>query len=251
MSDTTNKNINEYIKQIDRLLPYSSEIKEEKLSELRTDIKTALEGSDNDDINVVFGDYREVAKNFSKGQDWGTESAGWGIRLAAWIIDVTIFLGAVLLLFLGGLFIILTAFFTPEERNQIIGDLFSGKVINLGDVKLIEGILPVELWLLFISGFTLISIIVAFAITYFFVQEGLYSTTIGKKLFKLIAVDKSGIKLTWQQAILRNLTKIAGQFFPFDILIGILMEKQEPEKLLRQRAMDVLAGTTVVKQTKN
>jgi uncharacterized RDD family membrane protein YckC len=251
MSDFKDKNINEYIGQIDKLLPYSSEIKDEKLSELRADIKTALEGSNSQDINVVFGDYHEVAKNFAKGQDWGTERASWGIRLLAWIIDMTIVISTTFLLFFGGLFIILTTFFTTEERNQIINDLLTGKAVNLGDVKLIEGLVPVEGILLLIFGFILIFAIIGFFIAYFIAQEGLYSTTIGKKLFKLTVVDKSGIKLTWQQAILRNVTKIAGQFFPFDILIGIFMERQDPQNIQKQRGMDILAGTIVVKQIRN
>ena len=209
-----------------------------------------MEGSNDKDISVVFGDYIEVAKNFSKGQNWDTERAGWGIRFLAWIIDLLIYISTTILLFFSGALVILNLFFSMEEKNQIIDELLAGKTVNLGEIKQIEGFLSIEGIIILISGFILISTVIVYTFAYFIILEGLYSATIGKKLFNLKVVDKSGIKITWQQAILRNLTKpsISSQFFLFDVLIGVFLERQDPLKVEKQRGMDVLAGTLVVKQ---
>ena len=91
--------------------------------------------------------------------------------------------------------------------------------------------------------------LLSFSFGYLIVFEGKYSGTVGKRLLKLYIVDVSGIKITWQQAILRNLTKpgISSGFFIIEILIGIYLEKQYPKKALKQRGSDVLAETMVVK----
>ncbi len=81
-------------------------------------------------------------------------------------------------------------------------------------------------------------------------QEGLFSTTQGKKLFNLTVVDESGIKVKWSQVIIRNITKLgfSSQFLVFDLILGLILEKQYPEKTQKQRGMDRLAETVVMKQ---
>jgi len=64
----------------------------------------------------------------------------------------------------------------------------------------------------------------------------------------LIVVDESGIRITWQQAIIRNLTKtfISTEFLILDVILGIGLEKQDPQKAKKQRSLDVLAETMVI-----
>ena len=63
-------------------------------------------------------------------------------------------------------------------------------------------------------------------------------------------IDQTGIRITWKQSIIRNLTKIplADEFLLFDVILGMVLDKkQEPEKPTKQRAMDILAETVVVR----
>jgi uncharacterized RDD family membrane protein YckC len=83
---------------------------------------------------------------------------------------------------------------------------------------------------------------------YFVVSEKLWATTIGKWIFKLRTVDVSGIKPTWKQVIIRNFTKFQGEFLPFDIIIGMLMEKEKGTPGRYQRATDILVDTMVVRK---
>ncbi len=82
---------------------------------------------------------------------------------------------------------------------------------------------------------------------YFMVLEKIWSTTIGKWVFRLRTVDISGIKPSWKQVLIRNFTKFQGEFLPFDIIIGMMMEKEKGTPGKYQRATDILADTMVVK----
>jgi uncharacterized RDD family membrane protein YckC len=76
--------------------------------------------------------------------------------------------------------------------------------------------------------------------------EGLYSTTIGKRLLGLVVVDNSGIKITWKQSFLRNISKLNPLWVPLLILelIGGIYIRKTPH----QRAFDIVAETKVVKR---
>ena len=103
---------------------------------------------------------------------------------------------------------------------------------------------------------TVISIIAIIAFITFFlyniILEYYYSKTIGKKVFGLTVVDLSGTKITLKQAIIRNLSKVAFDkfmplFLPIDTILGILLEREEKPKYHKQRGLDVLAETIVIK----
>lgn len=242
--DRTN-NINRYIQEISELLPYPSTLKNSLLVELRKDVQSAMEGSKSKNPSMVFGSPRDVAKNFTKGQDWGTERAGWWSRIFAYFIDIVV-LGLFMLFYAGGGALAILALFVPIDR---ISEYFKGSwgfdepmTLEL-DLTFMETILFLTLLFLLIGSAILI------ALGYLVALERYYSATIGKKLLKLSVVDISGIKITWQQAIVRNLTKIFGGFLPVDFILGVILENQNPEKVRKQRGFDILAETIVVKHT--
>ena len=86
-------------------------------------------------------------------------------------------------------------------------------------------------------------------LSYFTLLEEYFATTVGKKVLGLRVVDESGIRITWSQAILRNLTKtpLTGQFLVFDVLIGMLSEKTKDKK---QRIFDLTSDTIVIQEQK-
>ncbi len=93
--------ISSYIKEIDRLLPYSKENKKPVLNELRQEVQDALK-NDNKAPHLVFGSPSEVAKNLSTSHDWKTMPAGWGIRTLAFAIDGILIVGVCLLYLIFG-----------------------------------------------------------------------------------------------------------------------------------------------------
>jgi uncharacterized RDD family membrane protein YckC len=210
--------IDGYLKEINSLLPYPDKRKATVLEELRRDVQDAM-GSEKRPPSVVFGSPVVVAKNLSVAQDWGTKPAGWGTRVLAFIIDFMLLIGFI------AIFIIL----------RLISTDFQLEEIALYDMH-------IPFWFMFI-GLPLYGLILG----YFIFFEGIYSTTFGKRLLGLMVVDESGIKITWIQTLTRNLTKVPflSTFLPFDILLGILSEKTKGRK---QRVLDFVAGTTVVKK---
>jgi len=208
-----------YIKEIDVLLPYPDDKKIFVLKQLKTDVQDAM-GSDKRPPSVVFGSPKEVAINLSLAQDWGIIKASWKLRIFAFFIDFFI-LSSLLLIF-----VIIPIFYLFQDPINTVDK----KILFLG-LNILVGI-P-----------TLI-----FIISYFTILEKIYSSTIGKKIFGLKVVDETGIRLTWSQALIRNITKVpfTGQFLVFDVLIGIYSEKTRKNK---QRVLDLVAGTIVVKQT--
>lgn len=230
--------ISSYIQEIDRLLPYSNEKKKPILKELRQEVQDTLQ-TDNRAPNLVYGSPHEVAKNLSVSKDWGTTPAGWGIRILAFVIDSILIVSICLLYLIFGFVIVLGIdpwqFLTLNE----LGEVFEQFDQELGiGLFLILGFLA----LLYALGTVIIFT------AYFIVFERLFSATIGKKLFGLQAVDISGIRLTWKQAIVRNFTKLPGiiEFLPFDMILGMLMNERGQGEY--QRATDILAETIVVKK---
>jgi len=51
-----------------------------------------------------------------------------------------------------------------------------------------------------------------------------------------------------RQAIIRNLSKIVlGEFLILDTVLGMILERQTPERTHYQRGLDILAETIVIK----
>lgn len=230
--------ISSYIQEIDRLLPYSNEKKEPILKELRQEVQDTLL-TDNRAPNLVYGSPYEVAKNLSVSQDWGTKPAPWSIRTLAFAIDAILIVSICLTYLVIGFIIFLGIDLWQFLSFTGLGDAFEllRQDLNLGSFLILASLV-----LLYSFGAGIIYS------AYFIVFEKLFSATIGKKLFGLQAVDISGIRLSWKQAIVRNFTKLPGitEFLVFDIILGMLMnEKGQGEY---QKATDILAETIVVKK---
>jgi len=230
--------ISSYIQEIDRLLPYSKEKKKPILKELRQEVQDTLL-TDNRAPNLVYGSPHEVAKNLSVSQDWGTKPARWGIRTLAFAIDAILIVSICLTYLIIGFIIFLRIDLGQFLTFTGLDDAFE---LLQQDLDLGSFLILASLVLLYSLGAGIIYS------AYFIVFEKVFSATIGKKLFGLQAVDSSGIRLTWKQAIVRNFTKLPGiaEFLVFDIILGMLMnEKGQGEY---QKATDILAETIVVKK---
>lgn len=213
--------IDGYIREVSALLPYAEALKTPVLEELKKDVQDAM-GTEKRPPSVVFGSPMEVAKNLSIAQNWGSTPAGWGTRFIAFIVDIASLLGVFALFFLFQL--ILVDFQIDEIHWYTMRIPF---------------------------GFLFVGIpMVIFILGYFIIIEKTFSTTLGKKLLGLIVVDESGIKISWNQSLIRNFTKvpILTSFLPFDLLFGILSEKTRGRKL---RVLDFVAGTKVIHQKRS
>jgi len=96
-----------------------------------------------------------------------------------------------------------------------------------GDVRY----MPWGLFLYLIVGSMLVAI-------YPIVAEALYGRTLGKHVFGLRVVTESGTRITWLQAVVRNLP-IFLQIFVIDALFALFTERS-------QRAFELLSRTRVV-----
>ncbi len=187
------------------------------------------------DSAYSFGNPVDVAKNIVEGQEWHTQRAGWGIRIIAWSIDLLIKLSASFII-LGIAFLLMLSImpfddlileFAKWETKEFTWEILMNPVTILSFLS----ILPATL--LFLS--------------YNLILEYYFSATIGKKLLGLKAVDYSGIKMVGRQVIIRNLSKIVlGEFLILDVVLGMILEKQTPERTQNQRGLDILAVTIVI-----
>jgi uncharacterized RDD family membrane protein YckC len=166
--------------------------------------------------------------------------AGWGIRTLAFMIDAVLVAITCIIYLIFGFVFFFRMNFTQILRITELSEAFEllQSNLNLGSFL----ILAVGL-LFYVFGAVLIYSL------YFIGLEKVYATTIGKKLFGLLVVDNSGIRLTWKQSILRNFTKLPGiiEFLPFDIILGIV--KLERGRSAYQRATEILAEAIVIRST--
>ncbi|MFW9993304.1 MAG: RDD family protein [Candidatus Odinarchaeota archaeon] len=230
--------IDSYIEEISRLLPYPELKKKEALDELRLDVQAAMRDSGGESPPLVFGNPVEVAKNVSQSHDWHSERAGWPVRFFAWLIDL--FFEIILVItYLGAGFLLMLVFIPFDELIQEFSKWESGAF----EFTVREILLNV------FSAFLIFTAITIF-FGYNFVMEYYFSATIGKKFFGLMVVDQTGVKMTWKQVFIRNLSKVlvSEELLPFDVVLGMILEKQDPEKTRKQRGLDILAETIVIKQ---
>ncbi|MFX1506924.1 MAG: RDD family protein [Promethearchaeota archaeon] len=202
--------ISEYLHKIEQFFPYSTNKKTEAIMNLRKDIEEALKDSKKDDPEEVFGHPQEVARNYSINYEWGVEKVGFRRRTLAYCVDLIASFTIFSLCFLG----------------HTLATYFA--IIGFHEVSVIL--------------FNLAWIILAGAFCHQMITERYFSTTIGKRLLGLIVSDHSGIRITWSQAIIRNLSKaIPGLILP-ELIIGKYIETDK-----FQRPLDKAAETIVVK----
>ncbi|MHA2232259.1 MAG: RDD family protein [Candidatus Hodarchaeales archaeon] len=99
---------------------------------------------------------------------------------------------------------------------------------------------PISMLLHYAILSLIIALNVVLVVGYFAILEAHYGGTIGKRLLRLRVVSETGIRITWQQAMTRNLSKFASQFLFLDLFVGWF------QKTDRQRALDLVSKTLVI-----
>ena len=234
-----NNHIDEYIRSVDRWLPYTQIKKDKILENLRVEVSEAVQDKKNPDPVFAYGHPYQIAKGLSLGQDWGVQPANWYLRICAFIIDIILVVGICLLYLLSGFFIFFRLQINQIYSLETLDDVIEILESNLGSSGFL---LVVVLLILYVIGtFFLYS-------GYLIIVEKKFSTTPGKKVLGLFVTDVSGVRMTWKQSILRNITKLPGiiEFLPFDVLLGILLKEKCQKEY--QRAIEILTETNVSKK---
>ncbi len=238
------KTIDGYIDEVRRFIPYSKEKTQEAIKELRIDIEAALVDADRKSPSIEFGSPREVALNIMESHpEWYSKRAGWWIRLGAFLFDL--FIETILLvIYLGAGFLLIITFVIPYD--ELVQEFEKWGQESFNHLELFT---PEKLLLIILISFFSITTVMLL-LGYNIVLEYYLGATFGKKLLKLLVVDQTGIRITWKQAIIRNLSKllISEEILPFDVVLGMILEKLDPKKTQKQRGLDILAETIVVKQ---
>ncbi len=225
--DEENEYVNRYLRSIDHLLPYPDVLKRDALGELRQDVLEAWEDlttqhSDPEEryqaLLALFGFPEEAARNLCQANEWHRHRAGFTHRMISYLID------GILSLFMSVIPLIPVYMFRATEEPHDAPTFVLRLVILL-------------------TFGTLSSLAI---IGYFIFFEVKFTTTPGKRLLGLKVVSEAGIRITWQQGIIRNFTRIRGELLLLDVLIGKFIMKLD-----RQRAMDKLAETIVIKTKKS
>lgn len=164
---------------------------------------------------MAFGDPYNVAKSISRGQDWGTVRADYRTRFWAFLIDQLIINVAIAIAFAWWIYGVIIP--SLEAPSSFLFAFFGGLFL----------LLPYTLF--WVYG-------------YFVVFEKMFSMTPGKRLFGLSVCDESGIRLTWSQALTRNITKAEILLLLLELLIARYKHKKY------QRLLDSVATTIVVKK---
>ncbi|MFW9904324.1 MAG: RDD family protein [Candidatus Thorarchaeota archaeon] len=235
--------IDGYMDEVRHFIPYSEDKIQEALKELQIDVEAAME--EGKTPSAEFGPPRDVALNITESHsEWYSKRAGWWIRLSAFLLDLLIEF-IVLVIYLGAGFLAIITFIMPYD--DLLQEFQSWEQESFNFFELFTQ-LDSLLLIILMSSFFITTVI--FLIGYSTVLEYTFGATFGKKLLKILVVDQTGIRITWKQAIIRNLSKflISEQILPFDVVLGMILEKLDPEKTQKQRGLDILAETIVVKQ---
>ncbi len=208
-NDQIKNPINQYLHDVESYFPFPKKVRLEATEVLKHDIEQVMADSRGGNPEYVFGHPREVAKNFSLNYNWKYDHVGFKIRSFAYIIDVII--------------------------GMILFYLFARLLDPLLQRDIVPGIPRFPLGLILLIPFWLISF------NHQIILEVIFSTSIGKRIFGLIVCDNSGIRITWEQAIVRNVSKFIPGLVAFELLVGPRTTKS------KQRFLDLSAETLVVK----
>ena len=77
---------------------------------------------------------------------------------------------------------------------------------------------------------------------YFIILEGLFSQTLGKRLFDVVVVQPDGSKITMRQSLIRNIFRFIDGILNY--ALGLVVMLVNPD---RKRIGDYAAGTLVVR----
>lgn len=208
--------IENYINEVRKYIPEIL-LDENQLQDLRLDLQEA--GKDGTSPVDSMGNSKDTARNIISEKVNDFQSATWFHRIAAFSID-----GALI----GIIILLSTVFFywyadldwtnEPQEPELTIPQIIVVSIICI--------------------------LLLIFIVTYFIWAEKEFNTTLGKRLLGLYTISKDGLKLTWSQSLIRNLTKIQGEFLPFDVLIGWYLKK-DPN--YTQKVTDYITECIVIK----
>ncbi|MHA1977619.1 MAG: RDD family protein [Candidatus Hodarchaeales archaeon] len=207
--------INSYLQKVEEWLPHPMKMKKKLLESLKSDVFEAINDSEKKDPVVAFGDPYTVAKSITKGQDLGTVRANYERRFWAFVIDYSIINLALGIGFTWWIYGVL--FPALETRPTLLIPIFTGI-------------------------FVMIPYVIFWIYGYFVVFEKMFSKTPGKRLLGLSVYDASGVRITWIQALTRNITKIDIFLLFLELLIAHYKDTNY------QSLMDTLANTEVVKR---
>lgn len=203
--------LNSYVKEVGSWIP-STEQKKRILEVLRGEAAEAMTESGLSP-EEAYGKPYETAKNLCKGQEWVSKPANYRIRAKAYLIDMLIIFGVVLISWLWWF----SSIYVPSTRGEI----------SEGYMLMILFLFLVPYSFLWMFGYPTI-------------LEKVFSTTLGKRLYGLYVYDESGVRLTWSQAFRRNLTKIQ----------PILLMNELENNPRFQHGRDLQAKTVVVMRRK-
>jgi uncharacterized RDD family membrane protein YckC len=206
--------VDEYILKVRRQIPNHKNDLLLPLEHLKNELEEVLQVEGKKLPYEIYGSPAIVAKTIVQSNKLSYKNTHLFIRSGAYLIDLiaSILIGISLMLFPVAFIMSLDPFYFMYITNPI---------------KLL-----VYLFVVSIPLYTIIF--------YPILLEGNYSRTLGKLIFKIWVIDESGIKITWNQAVIRSLTKI----FPILLLIEVMyMLKNRDNK----RKLDKVAQTRVVK----
>ncbi|MCY3412458.1 MAG: RDD family protein [Candidatus Heimdallarchaeota archaeon] len=205
-----------YLEQVSSYLPLSQSESKRILDELETEY---LEGAEQEKTpENYFGEAKLTAQNIMQGIHPNPIEASISIRAWAYLFDSAI-IGAFLTVFFA------VPFFVLDWETTFDGPY---------DVLRIIYIIIIMIYSLTIFGL---------AFSLYFIPEKWYAQSLGKKVFGLYVLDATGIKISWKQAIIRNITKFTEGGLPLDVFLGWLIKK---EGQTLTKASDILAETKVV-----
>ncbi len=221
----------EFIQQVRYWLPPRASQKEEWLQELEQDLKAAykdisLEFPMNDRWNRVFNEFgtpQKVAADLLSSQSDLFIRASYKRRTIAYLVDLLISVSLFLFfVIVAGL----SAYLIIVHGPDLINDYGVPKLFLL------------LLFLVLVNFFIASAFVALFG--YYVIFEKQWGATIGKRLLRMQVISEIGLRITWQQALVRNLSKFNLQFLFFDWLIGLIMKTDH------QRGLDVVSKTQVI-----
>ena len=124
----------------------------------------------------------------------------------------------------------------------LIDSIVLGIIVGVIYVVVVFWLIAGGGWFLWYSWLVLPFVLGILSLLYFPVMESSSGATLGKKLIGLQVQTTSGGRVTFDKALIRNISKIHGLFLFLDWLIAVASPGPDP----RQKYTDRIAGTTVV-----
>jgi uncharacterized RDD family membrane protein YckC len=184
-----------------------------------------------DDVIKVFSDEgtpKEIAADYMKTYSDKLRRAGFWYRAAAYIIDSIAMAVLGLIIALPIIFIAVLAFLTSAVKSTAANPMPFSAYSFVGIVLILVGIV------------TVLAEIIMY-LCYYVLFEGRFGWTPGKYVMGLKVLKTDGERISYKDAILRNIPKYVSNFIIIDVLIMLIFFYKE-----KQRGFDRIADTMVV-----